>query len=411
MSQKVKKPCNYAGKIHRRASGEYYTRVMLGYKIDGTPNRVYVSGKTQKEVTTKRAKLIAEYEDGTYIPPSQLTLSELLEEWLYEYKYINLEPRTYDTYQSQIKNNISPVIGNLPIKTLTTKRLQKYIIQLRDEFYLSAETISKNLAIIRGALEYAVLNKYTKANVAVGVQKFRIESSDVHVFTEEEKNLILSIASGKMKDMCTVAFETGLRTGELLGLQWEAIDLEKGRLFVKKCVVSATDRETGVHTTKLSTNLKTNCSRRTVPLSDVCIDIFTRLKEQSNTDLVFPSAANTPIVPRNFARDFNNILIKAGITKTTKGKDGKPKVTGKGSPHSMRHYFATKCFKLGIPVLIVSKWLGHKDTKTTVQIYISICPELSDEWGDVLNSDVKSLLNQVSESNKNPIATEIDDKG
>lgn len=92
-------------------------------------------------------------------------------------------------------------------------------------------------------------------------------------------------------------------------MQWEAIDLEKGRLFVKKCVVSATDSETGIHTTKLSPNLKTNCSRRTVPLSDVCIDIFTRLKEQNNTALVFPSAANTPIIPRNCARAFNDILI------------------------------------------------------------------------------------------------------
>jgi len=81
----------------------------------------------------------------------------------------------------------------------------------------------------------------------------------------------------------------------------------------------------------------------------------------------------------------------------------------------MRHNFATRCFKLGIPVLIVSKWVGHKDTKTTVQIYISVCPELSDEWGEVLNGevlngDVISLLNKVSESNINPITTEIDDK-
>jgi integrase len=412
MPQQLKKPCNYNGKIHQRKTGEYYTRVMLGYKADGTPNRVYVTGKTKKEVTTKRAKLINEFDEGIYITPAKITLGELVDEWLYEYKNITLAPRTFDTYESQIRNNIKPLIGHLPVKALTPKILQNYIFKLRNEHKLSTETISKNLIVIRGSLNYAVLNQYTKTNAAIGVKNFKAESTDVHVFTDIEKDAILETASTKMKDMCTVAFDTGLRIGELLALQWDSIDLDNGRLFAKRCVVTAKDREINRQTNNIVSEMKTASSRRTIPLSETCIEIFSRLKRErkADTELVFPSEANTPIIPRNFARAFNNILVKAGITKITKDKYGKPKITGNGSPHGMRHYFATKCFKLGIPVLIVSKWLGHADTKTTVQIYISVCPELSDEWGEVLNVDIKSLLNKVTESNINPIATETDDK-
>lgn len=151
---------------------------------------------------------------------------------------------------------------------------------------------------------------------------------------------------------CNLELATGLRRGELLGLKWEDMDLERGDLRVKRQVARINGEIT-------EAPLKTKNAYRTLPLAEDTIGV---LKEQrrkvGNSPWVFPSSNGGPISPDSVLHMFHRVLKRAGL----------PKVRF----HDLRHTFATLALQNGVDIKTVSGMLGHFSAGFTLDTYAHV---------------------------------------
>ncbi|MHB8064083.1 MAG: tyrosine-type recombinase/integrase [Ruminiclostridium sp.] len=372
---------NKEGTITKLPNGSYMGKIMLGRKENGKPNRVSVYRKTRKEVSDKLITLASQVINGTYIEPTKLTFGEWLTKWLKDYKSINLKPKTYDTYESQIMYHIIPEIGNIELKNLKTWQLQHfYNIKYNGGKGLASATIRKIHGIIHSALKQAQINSLIIKNSAIGVELPRLEQKKIKVFSQEEQNKFFEAAKKfDMYNAFLLAIDTGLRMGEILAICWEDIDLKSGIITIDKNIVFIKDRE-GITGNKnmllVQDTPKTRASIRKVPLTQRALKMLKEMNLKSNPscNLVFASRKLTHIDPRNFERAFQTVVDKADIEKC--------------NSHTLRHTFATRCFEKGVSVKIISKWLGHNKISHTLDIYTYVFPDIEMEAIKVLEGPV-----------------------
>jgi integrase len=160
----------------------------------------------------------------------------------------------------------------------------------------------------------------------------------------------------------------GLRRGELLGLRWSAINLDAGQLRI----VATVQRVSGK---LLIEEPKTRSSVRTLPVPAMTITALRgqRVRQAARRlaagprwrdhDLVFTSVVGTPIDPRNFDREFKELLDSAGV----------PRIRF----HDLRHTFATFLLAEGTPARVVMELLGHSQIGITMNTYAHVLPALS----------------------------------
>ena len=165
---------------------------------------------------------------------------------------------------------------------------------------------------------------------------------------------------------------TGLRRGELLGLKWEDIDLERGDLRVRRQI----SRINGEIT---EAPLKTKNAYRTLPLAEDTVSV---LKEQrrkvGSSPWVFPSPTGGPISPDSVLHMLHRVLKRAGL----------PKVRF----HDLRHTFATLALQNGVDVKTVSGMLGHFSAGFTLDTYAHVTSaaqrQAAQTMGNVLSGAV-----------------------
>jgi integrase len=156
-----------------------------------------------------------------------------------------------------------------------------------------------------------------------------------------------------------VATVMGLREGELLGLLKTDVHLEKRRLRVDHQI-------TLVEGKLVRGTTKTEASKRWLVIPEMLVPDFERaLQEQPGSELLFPSAAGTPISPRNLIRQFKKLLVKAGLPTTFRF-------------HDLRHTAGTTALAHGMDVKTAQKMLGHAQATTTLNVYAHAVEELQD---------------------------------
>ena len=145
---------------------------------------------------------------------------------------------------------------------------------------------------------------------------------------------------------------TGLRRGELLGLKWSDIDLEKGDLRVRRQIGRIDGKI-------IEMPLKTKNAYRTLPLSADAISVLKIQKcKVGNSEWVFPSPSGGPMSPDSVLHMLHRVLKRAGL----------PKVRF----HDLRHTFATLALQNGVDVKTVSGMLGHFSAGFTLDTYAHV---------------------------------------
>jgi len=283
--------------------------------------------------------------------------------WLKEYKAINLKPRTYDVYETQIKHNIIPEIGHFELKELKQQDLQRFYNKKYNKGKgLSSSTIRKIHNIINSALDKAVENDVMRKNVVKNVELPKLTKPQVKAFTLQEQDLFLETAREfSLYNAFIVNVDTGLRAGELLALTWKDVDLDKGLITVSKNIINVKDR---AENAKLKNKIivqdspKTEASNRTIPLTQRSLQVLKSMYDNKTCDIVFPSKKNTYVSLRNYQRAFYSILKKAGLEKC--------------SPHVLRHTFVTRCFERNVQTKVISEMIGHAKIAHTTDIYTHV---------------------------------------
>src|SRR5215218_4430443 len=340
------------------------------YTSEG-PKRRYVQGKTRAEVNQKLTKIMADRDGGMIFDAGSLTVEEYLTRWLEDSVKGTVRPSTYEVHRHMIQPHINPVLGRLKLKDLTPMHVRSFYRDRLDSG-LSSATVRKMHSILRKALKQAVLDGLIPRNVCEAVKPPKIKHKEISPLDREQAKALLEAASGdRLEALYVLAVHTGMREGELLGLKWEDVDLERGVLRLRRALV----REGGK--TALG-DLKTPKSRRSVRLTRAAAEALRGHLERQLVEmermgslyqpggLVFATERGTLINPSNLRnRSFKPLLKRASI----------PDICF----HDLRHTCATLLLSQGTHPKLVQELLGHATIAMTLDTYSPFLPSMGDQ--------------------------------
>ena len=386
MSKKQNKRGHGEGCITQRSDGSWAAVITIGKDANGKQMRRFLYGKSRKDVAEKLRKALNEINTGMYISADKSTLKDWLIFWMNEYVENKVKLSTKVSYDTFVNKHINPIIGNIPLSTLRGDMIQKfYNDKLRDgrldgKGGLNPKTIKNMHNMLHGALEQALMNGIISKNVCKTVTLPKVSKKEMRVLTPNEQQKLIDIARTERLGVGIVlTLFTGLRLGELLGLQWKDIDLDKGILSVRQTLnrLKNYDDSNDKKTSIVIGDTKTLKSKRQIPLHEIMVDElkkFRTLQKQEklragelyeNTNFIIVNELGRNIEPRTYQDLFYKLIRKAGIDDA--------------NFHCLRHTFATRALECGVAAKTVSELLGHSNISTTLDLYSHVSHDLKKE--------------------------------
>src|SRR5919112_815624 len=220
-----------------KGSGSIYTRkdgrVVGEYEAKG--KKRYVYGKTKKDVAAKLAKAIADRDAGLVYDSGKLTMEAYLDKWLDAIRD-TLRNRTLQRHEQIARLHLKPTLGKVKLDKLNALQLQ-ILYRRKLDSGLAPRTVQIIHATIYKALKQAVRWQLVPRNVAEAVNPPKAPKAEISPLTLAQVKSLLNAACGdRFEALYILAVTTGMRSGELLGLQWRDIDLEVGVLQVRRTV-------------------------------------------------------------------------------------------------------------------------------------------------------------------------------
>lgn len=374
------------GSISQRKDGTWTGRIFLGRDAKGVQKIKAVYGKTEKEVKRKIKEAKAELIKYETINLPKITVKDLLYDWQTTVKKYELKPSSYDRLEKTIECNIIPYIGYLQITSLSPNDIQQFINELTEKGY-SYSTIKKSYNSLSAALKFALERDYIRKNPCVGIKlpkQIQRQKSDVEFFTDSEVELIINTAIQRYTTgryvykhgyAIIILLNTGMRVGELLALKWQNVDLANRQIYICETrgqIIDRSDIESPKYVMADRTT-KTQSSCRYVPINQKCKEAFDYFKDFNyNNPYVMANSDQSVITYRNLFRVMSNILKRNNINH--------------GSLHTLRHTFATRLFKNGVDIKVISELLGHSDVSITYDIYTHVIQEQKKKAIDILDN-------------------------
>lgn len=369
MARKLRKRANGEGTIAKRSDGRYTAAAFVPVSGGGR-RRIYVYGRTRDEVREKLDDLMRQADDGIPRARQRQTVSEYLDYWLEHVVRPEKRATTYNSYESLVRLHIVPVIGRRKLDELGPADVRRLLAMLREKEISGSGGGPRRLsdrmaqfahAVLRNALSNAVREELISRNVAKLVQVSNPEY-DVGVSLDPvaARSLLARIADDRLYALYLCAIVLGMRRGELLGLAWDAVDLDAGKLVVRQSLTWANGR---VHLGPP----KSRASRRVVPLPATVVDALREHRERQDADremagdrwtetgLVFTSPVGGHVSPRTLAAQWHVIRTAAGL--------------GRMRFHDLRHTAVSLLLALGVPPHVVREIVGHSDVKVTMTVY------------------------------------------
>jgi integrase len=375
----AKKRGNGEGSIYRRKDGRWVGQYTV-YTTKG-PKYRYIYGKTRAAVAEKLMKAMSDRNGGFSFDAGSLTVGEYLDRWLSDSVRGTVRASTFERHEAIIRTHIKPALGRIKLKNLTPTHVRGLHREKLDAD-LAPATVRKIHSTLHKALSQAVSDGLIPRNAA-DVKAPRPAPEEMRPLSEDEAHAFLETANAsgdRFEPLYVLAITTGLRRGELLGLRWDDVDLERGKLRVGRALV----REGGRHTVG---ETKTRRGRRQVNLTPRTVNVLKahrkrQLEERMQLSglykdhgLIFATGIGTPVNPENLVkRSFKPLLKRASL----------PEIRF----HDLRHTCATLLLGRGVHPKIVQELLGHATISMTLDTYSHYIPSMGDQasgaMGDAL---------------------------
>lgn len=382
--------------ITKKANGSYVVRVSTGKDYKGKytsvskvfrpskPNLSYAS--LQRELNMFRENLELQVQNGDITSPNSVpkdhrrTLFEDFCKIFLEIKKTEISPATHAFYAKIIEQHLIPTYGKMHMDEFRIRHVQDFIqfivSKRREDFHglgqpVAASTVKRYTTVFRSILSLAYKMEYMDIDISCSRRLVfpQEQRKEVEVYNEAEVRQILSALLEEpiyIRALIEVAFFTGCRRGEIVGLKWDDIDFENHRLYVRRSIYK-------LHGEKAKEKPpKTKSSLRNMVIPQRLIDTLKEYKDYQNKyiammgngwnalNYVFTEIDGHVMNPQTPTKQFDHFLKRHDIRHL--------------KFHGLRHTSATMLLANGCDIKTVSSRLGHSDLETT-NIYVHTIDE------------------------------------
>ncbi len=378
-----------AGSIRERW-GRFYIRTRAQI-VDADTGEVRwqqvekAAGTSRRQAEKTLRGLQTAVDDGRYLP-STMTVLELGRKWLREHVQPNLKPGAAANYKSTFYKHVAPTLGPVRVDDCKPQMVKALLGRKRAEG-LSGETVAKIRRHMHAMFAFAQDAGLLTVNPASAPrkrgQKQRRRARGT-ALSPAQIACFLEACSPRWRQLFTVALDTGLRRGELVGLQWGDVDLLERVLYIRRSIGNYDDpnelAEGDEEDSRLTT--KTEAGERLVPILDgaqealealyaAAVDtgdnapVFATIERKRGRDGVVRPTGR-PLSPRMVTRVFRRYADRAELPGTIR-------------LHDLRHTAITNAISQGEDILLVAAFAGHAKTSTTVDVYSHLLPKRAHE--------------------------------
>jgi integrase len=395
---KQTRSANGSGTIRKRADGRWEGIYSAGYdQQTGKLIRKSIYGKNQKEVRQKLSKVTTEIDEGLYLEPAKMTLSDWMDLWYKEYTF-DKKYSTLKGYKAQINKHIRPGIGKYNLSQLNPMILQRFFNHLSEPNekgkVLSPKSIKNVYIILSGILEQAVENEMISKNPCKKVKLPKVYNKQITPLTDKQVKDFLEIISTDeiYGTILRVIVFTGLRLGEAMGLTWDCVDFEKGALNINKQLQRRPQKDGG----STLTSVKSGKPRILKPAPFVMQLLKIRYTEQimqkqrsedlwlawSNEEehkkaLVFTNLQGGYLIPKRVYLHFKSAAVAIGAPDAR--------------VHDLRHTYAVLSLQNGDDIKTVQENLGHASAAFTLDVYVHVSDRLKKESANRMEEYIRNL--------------------
>lgn len=379
--------------------------ITVGYRADG--RRISRSGyaETKSKAEMAKSAALTDYARKLIGEPDRLTVAEYAERWLR--RQYDVTPRTVHKYGQELAYALEH-LGTMRVQDVKVSHLKDVVGKLarremRYERPMSRSTLGRTLTRLRSLFREAVADQIIYVNPMDGIKMPKVqanEAAQIKALNPDQAARLHTIGTylyaaglARLWPALFLAISMGLRRGEVMGLKWADVDLERGTLRIRQTrVMDLKGIRTG--------DPKTTNSRRELHMPASVIAVLKQHREaqeeektQAGTEwqengIVFTTSLGEWTHPDNLNRALSALIdwsdpVKAartgkgspwqGVSRETRdalqglivGGEKLPSI----SPHDLRHTYATLALRQGVPVEVVSKNLGHGSPAITLTVY------------------------------------------
>lgn len=379
---------------------------MHGQRADGSRFQHKKRFRTVEDAVKWRSTVVSELGHGTHVAPSEITVRQAVDSWLIGQR---IRPKTMSAYVTSLRPLVD-ALGDRPVQQVTKDDIEAVVQALRSGTsamgtWHAPEKLTKNKKTVRAAWAPASINPMLARarsifddlmaqgivvrNPAALVKSLPAEKADMHTLSAEQVTKLLSATAGDAFGIAWQLAVYGLRRGEILALDWDSIDFDKGTVSISAARLAVSGGSvTGATKTKTST--------RVLPMpEDLARALKSERKRQreaklalgskwKDSGLVVVDELGHPPHPDTLTKAWKSALSDAGLPHVRL--------------HDARHSCATLMHLRGVPVVVIAAWLGHQDAGFTLRTY-------AHSTNDAL-ADAAAVLNSITTSKPDTAASE-----
>ena len=345
--------------IRKRKDGRYEGRYADGYKPDGRLKYRSVYGKTYEEVKKKLHEAVAGKKVSVNGFSSRILVSQVSDMWL-QNKKPYIKQSTYCQYLSVMEKHINPFFKNTRITELNDAMMQDFLVGLMQR--RKPKTVRDILTIFNQILNYAQERMLCGKNV-VKIVLPKDNAGTIKIFSPKEQQRLVEFLNRELdlqKLGVLICLYTGMRLGEICGLQWGDIDFNNHVIKVRRTIQRVRNEEGS--TSFLIDTPKTQKSTRDIPVTEFLMHYLCECQCNDLSAYVLTGSEQFT-QPRTYQNRFKTYLRNSGLSDEF-------------CFHALRHTFASRAIELGFDPKTLSEILGHANVSITLNRYVHSSMEL-----------------------------------